>query len=86
MGGMGHGTSGPARSAWNHEENSLVDDKNCGTDNDFDRPSGTGSSLHRYPATSCLATISLSLRDKSHCAQTASGYPWLISGAIEDRR
>ena len=23
-------------------------------------------SLHRYPGTSCLATISLSLRDKSH--------------------
>src|ERR1700726_3153686 len=37
-----------------------------GTDNDFDRPSGTGASLHRYPGTSCLATISLSLRDKSH--------------------
>jgi hypothetical protein len=38
----------------------------CGTDNDFDRPSGTGVSLHRYPGTLCLATISLSLRDKSH--------------------
>ena len=38
----------------------------CGTDNDFDRPSGDGVSLHRYPGTSCLATISLSLRDKSH--------------------
>src|SRR5277367_5920070 len=25
-----------------------------------------GASLHRYPGTSCLATISLSLRDKSH--------------------
>src|SRR5271166_1535835 len=37
-----------------------------GTDNDVDRPSGTGVSLHRYPGTSCLATISLSLRDKSH--------------------
>ena len=37
-----------------------------GTDNDFDRPSGTEASLHRYPGTSCLATISLSLRDKSH--------------------
>jgi hypothetical protein len=37
-----------------------------GTDNDFDRPSGTGASLHGYPGTSCLATISLSLRDKSH--------------------
>ena len=37
----------------------------CRTDNDFDRPSGTGS-LHRYPGTSCLATINLSLRDKSH--------------------
>src|SRR5580700_7627083 len=24
------------------------------------------ASLHRYPGTSCLATISLSLRDKSH--------------------
>jgi hypothetical protein len=28
--------------------------------------SGTGASLHRYPGTSCLATISLSLRHKSH--------------------
>jgi hypothetical protein len=35
------------------------------SDHDFDRPSGTGASLHRYPGTSCLATISLSLRDKS---------------------
>ena len=25
-----------------------------------------GASLHRYPGTSCLATINLSLRDKSH--------------------
>ena len=33
---------------------------------DFDLPSGAGASLHRYPGTSCLATISLSLRDKSH--------------------
>src|SRR6478736_5897955 len=38
----------------------------CGTDNDFDRPLRDGASLHRYPGTSCLATISLSLRDKSH--------------------
>jgi hypothetical protein len=38
----------------------------CGTDHDFDRPSGTAASLNRYPGTSCLATISLSLRDKSH--------------------
>ena len=28
-------------------------------------PPGRGS-LHRYPGTSCLATISLSLQDKSH--------------------
>ena len=34
------------------------------SDHDFGRPSGTGTSLHRYPGTSCLATISLSLRDK----------------------
>src|ERR1700740_116425 len=27
---------------------------------------GDGGSLHRYPGTSCLATIRLSLRDKSH--------------------
>ena len=38
----------------------------CRTDNDFDRPLRDGASLHRYPGTSCLATISLSLRDKSH--------------------
>jgi len=36
-----------------------------GTDNDFDRPSGTEASPHRYPGTSCLATIVLSLRDKN---------------------
>jgi hypothetical protein len=40
--------------------------KICGTDNNFDRPSGTGASLHHYPGTSFLFTISLSLRDKSH--------------------
>jgi hypothetical protein len=31
----------------------------------FNRPSGTGATLHHYPGTSCLATISLSLRDKT---------------------
>jgi hypothetical protein len=36
-----------------------------GTDNDFNRPSATGPSLHRFPGTSCLATINLSLRDKA---------------------
>jgi hypothetical protein len=30
-----------------------------------------GSSLHRYPGTSCLATISLSLRDKYICRAEA---------------
>jgi hypothetical protein len=34
--------------------------------NDFDRPSGTGVFLYRYPGTSYLATIVLSLRDKIH--------------------
>jgi hypothetical protein len=37
-----------------------------GTDNDFDRPPGDGVSLHRYPGTSCLATIVLSFRDENH--------------------
>ena len=37
-----------------------------GLTHDFDRPSGTGALCNRYPGTSCLATISLSLRDKSH--------------------
>src|SRR5271157_4770020 len=88
----GQHDSSQARSAWSHEENSLVpagrlngsglSDRNShkhvlvceiqkiiqpwptpfalspGTDNDFDRPSGTGPL--------CIATISLSLRDKSH--------------------
>ena len=43
-----------------------------------------GASLHRYPGTSCLATISLSLRDKSHSPIEAphnylsayGGKPW----------
>jgi len=35
-----------------------------GTDNDFGRPSGTGVFLYRYPGTSYLATIMLSLRDE----------------------
>jgi hypothetical protein len=50
-----------------HEIQNQVERHRCGTDNDFDRPSRwTGASLHRCPGTSCLATISLSLRDKSH--------------------
>jgi hypothetical protein len=36
-----------------------------GTDNDFDRPSGTGAFLHRHPGTSCLATISVSSGTKA---------------------
>src|ERR1700720_21864 len=58
-----------ARSAWRHEENSPVPAGRLNGSwlrlDAFDRPSGTGS-LHRYPGTSCLATISLSLRDKSN--------------------
>src|SRR5208337_2400370 len=42
-----------------------------GTDNDFGRPSGTGVSLYRYPGTSYLATIMLSLRDKIHSSAEA---------------
>ena len=40
----------------------------CGTDNDFDRPSrrGRSASLPRHFVPGCLATINLSLRDKSH--------------------
>src|SRR5271165_6177429 len=45
-----------------------------------DRPSRTGVSLHRYPGTSCLATISLSLRDKSH----SKG--WLRQEKTRERR
>ena len=47
-----------------HARGSVSTTNICGTDNDFDRPSGTGASLQRDPGTSCLATISLSLRDK----------------------
>jgi hypothetical protein len=36
-----------------------------GTDNDVNRPSGTGG-LSASPGTSCLATIVLSLRDENH--------------------
>ena len=33
----------------------VFEEANGGTDNDFNRPSGTGASLDRYPGTSCLA-------------------------------
>jgi hypothetical protein len=36
-----------------------------GTDNDFSRPSGTGCLSASIPGTSCVATIGLSLRDKT---------------------
>jgi hypothetical protein len=66
----GQHDSSQARSAWNHQENSPVPAGRLinirGTDHDFGRPSGTGIFLHCNPGTSCLATISLSLRDKSH--------------------
>ena len=42
-----------------------------GTDHDFGRPSGTGVFLYRYPGTSYLATITLSLRDKSRSSAEA---------------
>src|SRR5271157_2569866 len=42
-----------------------------GTDHDFGRPSGTGVFLYRYPGTSYLATITLSLRDKIHSSAEA---------------
>jgi hypothetical protein len=48
-----------------------------GTDNDFNRPSGTeAASLHRYPGTSCLATIVLSLRDENHSTIEALALGW----------
>jgi hypothetical protein len=47
---------------------------------DFDRPSGTGASLHRSPGTSCLATISLSLRDKSQRLTPRLSYRFDLSG------
>jgi hypothetical protein len=45
-----------------------------------------GDSLHRYPGTSCLATISLSLRDENHSPIEAphnylsayEGLPWVV--------
>ena len=65
-----------ARSAWNHEEAfDALSLAHAGAQ--FRRQISVGLtmtstvppgrvSLHRYPGTSCLATISLSLRDKSH--------------------
>jgi hypothetical protein len=55
----GQHDSSLARSAWNHEENSLVpagrlNRSQLRTDHDFDRPSGTEATLHRYPGTSRL--------------------------------
>jgi hypothetical protein len=52
-------------------------------------PPGRGASLHRYPGTSCLATISLSLRDKSHSPIEGLGIKLaLMQGAlrVNDRR
>ena len=63
-----------------------------GTDNDFGRPSGTGVSLYRYPGTSYLATIMLSLRDKIHSSAeallklTLIGMRSRASGAVSSRR
>src|SRR5271165_1735309 len=51
--------------------NSVSTTNISGTDNDFGRPSGTGVSLYRYPGTSYLATIMLSLRDKIHSSAEA---------------
>jgi hypothetical protein len=69
-----------------HEENSLVDDKNCGTDNDFNRPSGRGLSAsiprhfvpgyHRAVPPGQKAIAPKQLRD------TLGQF----SGAVEDRR
>ena len=42
-----------------------------GTDNDFDRSLRDGVFLYRYPGTSYLATIALSLRDKIHSSPEA---------------
>jgi len=49
----------------------MEDRQAIGTDNDFGRPSGTGVFLYRYPGTSYLATIMLSLRDKIHSSAEA---------------
>jgi hypothetical protein len=47
--------------------------KICGTDNDFNRPSGTGP-LHRYPGTSCLG---LKGRAPKGLEDSAQGFqPW----------
>jgi hypothetical protein len=62
-----------ARSAWNHDKNRAVPAGRLNrsqvrldtSSKNFGRPSGTAASLHRYPGTSCLATIMLSLRDKA---------------------
>ncbi len=69
----GQHDSSQARSAWDHEKNSPVPEGRLNrsrlrsdASEDFNRPSGTGVSLWIAPGTSCLATISLSLRDKSH--------------------
>ena len=67
----GQADSSQAQSAWSHEENGPVP---AGRLNGTRlrirrqlRPSlRDGAFLHRYPGTSCLATIRLSLRDKSH--------------------
>ena len=51
----------------------------CGNDKDFDRPLRDGAS---HPGTSCLATISLSLRDKSHSSIEAP-YKYLSAYGVE---
>ena len=44
-------------------------------------PPGRGASLHHYPGTSCLATIVLSLRDKSHSPIEAPRIKLMLMGA-----
>jgi hypothetical protein len=53
------------------EEEYEEDDDNENDDENetLNRYPGRGASLHRYPGPSCLATINLSLRDKSHSPQ-----------------
>jgi hypothetical protein len=50
------------------------------SDHDFDRPSGTGASLHRYPGTSCLYVFSVISESFSSSSSSSSSAVFRVAG------